>query len=176
MSITIREARPGDLDVIVRFNIALASESEGIRLEPRTIEAGVRAALADPAKGRYYLAEVDEPADGRRGVEPTGEPDRRTVGQLMTTFEWSDWRNGMFLWIQSVYVERDWRRRGVFRALYRHVERLSRGPGMCGLRLYVHDHNRAARDTYRRLGMVPPGYSVLETPDALRDPAEEAGA
>jgi GNAT superfamily N-acetyltransferase len=151
--ITIRDATIDDLEHIVRYNIALAFETEDIRLDPDTVSKGVRALLEDPRKGSYFIAERD-------GV---------VIGQLSTTFEWSDWRNGMFLWIQSVFVEAPYRKSGVFRALYRHVEELSRAPGMCGVRLYVHEHNDDAAATYQRLGMVSPGYSVLETPDRLRD-------
>jgi len=151
--IAIRNATIDDLEHVVRYNVDLAFETEDIRLDPDTVSKGVRALLEDPSKGRYFIAERD-------GV---------AIGQLATTFEWSDWRNGMFLWIQSVFVEVSQRKSGVFRALYRHVEELSRAPGMCGLRLYVHEHNAAAAATYQRLGMVSPGYSVLETPDPLRD-------
>jgi len=150
-AITVRDATLDDLETIVRFNGELARESEGIRLDRATLRAGVRALLDDAAKGRYFIA------------ERAGE----VAGQLMTTYEWSDWRNGLFLWIQSVYVAPEQRRAGVFRSLYRHVERLALGPGHCGLRLYVHDHNDGAKATYRRLGMVDGSYSVLQTPDRL---------
>jgi GNAT superfamily N-acetyltransferase len=153
--ITIRDATIDDLEIVARYNIALASETEDILLDPDTVSKGVRALLEDPGKGRYFMAKRD-------GV---------VIGQLATTFEWSDWRNGTFLWIQSVFVETSHRKSGVFGALFRHVEELSRAPGMCGVRLYVHEHNDAAAATYRRLGMVAPGYSVLETPDRLRDRA-----
>ena len=86
----------------------------------------------------------------------------------MITYEWSDWRNGMFIWIQSVYVRAENRRKGVFKALYNHVIELASSPGYCGVRLYVHDGNTSARETYLRLGMVEPGYTVLETPDELK--------
>jgi len=151
--ITIRDATIDDLEFVARYNIDLASETEDIHLDPAIVSKGVRALLEDPSKGRYFMALGD-------GV---------VIGQLATTYEWSDWRNGMFLWIQSVFVEVEHRRSGVFRALYAHVEELSRAPGMCGVRLYVHEHNDAAAETYKRLGMVSPGYSVLETPDRLRN-------
>lgn len=159
--ISVRDASMGDLATLARFNIALALESENIHLDPDTASNGVRALLEDPSKGRYFVAERD-------GV---------VIGQLATTFEWSDWRNGMFLWVQSVFVESAHRKCGVFRALYRHVEELSRAPGMCGVRLYVHEHNNGAIATYKRLGMVSPGYSVLETPDRLRvsTPVQSSG-
>jgi GNAT superfamily N-acetyltransferase len=150
--VTVRNAGLDDIETVVQFNALLAAESEGLTLDPETLRAGVQALLSDPAKGRYYIAERD------------GE----VAGQLMVTYEWSDWRNGLFFWIQSVYVEPRHRRSGVFTALYRHVEREASTPGHAGLRLYVHEHNHLARETYTRLGMVPPGYFVLETPDALR--------
>ena len=159
--VTVRDATMDDLASLARFNIDLALESENIHLDPETVSSGVRALLEDPSKGRYFVAE-------RAGI---------VIGQLATTFEWSDWRNGMFLWIQSVFVESEHRESGVFRALYRYVEKLSRAPGMCGVRLYVHEHNHGATETYKRLGMVSPGYSVLETPDRLREsvPAKRGG-
>jgi ribosomal protein S18 acetylase RimI-like enzyme len=149
--ITIRDASIDDLEFVTRANIDLALETESIHLDPDTVLAGVRSLLEDPTKGRYFIAERDG----------------AVVGQLATTFEWSDWRNGMFLWIQSVFVDIGHRRNGVFRALYRHVEELSQRPGYCGVRLYVHLHNDGATATYERLGMVSNDYLVLETPDRL---------
>ncbi|MEM7231292.1 MAG: GNAT family N-acetyltransferase [Planctomycetota bacterium] len=151
--ITIRDAIGDDLETIIRYNIELAEESEDVQLDEPTVRAGVSKLLEDGSKGRYFMAEWEG----------------KVVGQLMTTYEWSDWRNGMFLWIQSVFVEAEFRRRGIFRSLYRHVESLAAEPGYAGIRLYVHDHNDTAKATYSGLGMVGPGYSVLETPDALRD-------
>jgi ribosomal protein S18 acetylase RimI-like enzyme len=91
------------------------------------------------------------------------ELDGRVVGQLMVTYEWSDWRNGAFWWIQSVYVLPEARRCGAFSALYSHVERLAKAtPGVCGLRLYVELANERAQATYRRCGMTDAGYRVME--------------
>lgn len=147
MSIAIRPARPNDHETIVEFNALLAAETEGRTLDSDTLRAGVARVLAEPALGRYFVAE-------RAG---------NVAGQLMITYEWSDWRNGLFWWLQSVYVPAAHRRQGVFRALYRHVEAAARAePGCCGLRLYVDERNRAAQDVYRALGMVPAGYRILE--------------
>ncbi len=151
----IREATIDDLATIVDFNIRMADETEDIELDSVTVTAGVRAVLEDGTKGTFYVADIGD-----------GSPVR---GQLMITYEWSDWRNGLFLWIQSVFVDVPYRRQGVFRALYRHVEARGRTPGHCGVRLYVHDHNDSAERTYLDLGMVSPGYRLLETPDSLRD-------
>ncbi len=148
MTTHTRAATAGDLDFIAQGNAAMALETEHKLLDPATVHAGVRAAFDDPARGRYFVAEIDG----------------KVVGQLMITFEWSDWRNGVFWWIQSVYVEPPARRLGVFRALYGHVEGLARRtPGVCGLRLYVERDNIQAQRTYLGCGMVDAGYVVMET-------------
>lgn len=143
----VRPATPDDWRHVVDFNIRLALESEHLQLDPAVLTAGVHAALADPVKARYFLA--------CRGAE--------VVGQLMHTYEWSDWRNGTFWWFQSVYVQPSARRAGVFRALYRCIEQLAEAdPGVCGLRLYVERDNERAQATYRRCGMQDAGYMVME--------------
>ena len=82
---------------------------------------------------------------------------------MQITYEFSDWRNGWFWWIQGVYVRAESRRRGVFRALYRHVaEAARRDPGVIGLRLYVESDNHAAQRTYRDLGMKATSYLMFE--------------
>lgn len=147
-SFQIRPARLEDAAIIAEYNRALARETEGRDLDPARIGPGVVAVLEDPTKGRYLVAE-------RAGV---------VIGQLMVTFEWSDWRNGMFWWIQSVYVIPEARGCGVFGALYREVEAQARAnPGICGLRLYMEHHNERARVAYVKLGMKPAGYEVFET-------------
>jgi GNAT superfamily N-acetyltransferase len=144
---TIRDARPSDAATIVEFNVKMAMETEGRRLEPELIKPGVKAVLEDSRRGRYWVAEMDG------GV----------VGQLMVTYEWSDWRNGVFWWIQSVFIREDCRRKGIFSALHRHVEKLARSAGdVCGIRLYVERENRRAQKTYEALGMTSPGYQVME--------------
>ena len=145
--ISVREANAGDHALVCAWNDALARESEDKALDLAALGRGVRRVLDDPALGRYFIAEVG------------GEP----AGQMMLTREWSDWRDGMFWWIQSVYVAPAHRGAGVFKALYRHVEHLARTDGhVCGLRLYVHDGNDRAVEVYRRLGMVDAAYRVLE--------------
>jgi GNAT superfamily N-acetyltransferase len=143
----VRDATLADLDFIVDSNARIAEETEHRTLDRSYLVPGVRAVLTDPGKGRYFIA------------EETGRP----VGQLMYTTEWSDWRNGAFWWIQSVYVRQEARRRGVFSLLYRHLEGLARSsPGVCGIRLYMEGHNATARATYLKLGLVDSGYQVLE--------------
>ena len=145
--IIIRPATLDDADPIVAFNSALAAETECKSLDVRNITVGVRAALADPSRSLYFVAEVE------------GE----VIGQTMVTFEWSDWRNGFFWWIQSVYVDSRFRRRGVFRALHEYVRREARSrPEVCGLRLYVHHDNRRAIKTYAQLGMPQSEYLMCE--------------
>ena len=141
----IREAIAADATTIADFNARLAAETEDRSLEPALIASGVAQLLDDPSKGRYWVA------------EDAG----RIVGQVGVTYEWSDWRNGMLWWIQSVYVEPAWRGQGVFSSLYRHVESLARNAAV-GLRLYVDADNHPARHTYRKLGMREPGYLVME--------------
>jgi GNAT superfamily N-acetyltransferase len=147
MPLILRSATPADATIIAEFNRRLAWESEHKALDGSTLAAGVAAVLADPARGSYYVALEDD----------------EVVGQLLITTEWSDWRNGWFWWIQSVYVREDARRRGVFRALHEHVASLARGRGdVIGLRLYVEQENHRARATYDRLGLAGTGYLVLE--------------
>jgi GNAT superfamily N-acetyltransferase len=147
MRLTIRRAAPADAVVVIEFNRRLAEETEGKTLDPAVLAAGVAAGLADPARAWYFVAEED-------GV---------VLGQMMITLEWSDWRNGWFWWIQSVYVRAEARRRGVFRRLYEHVVGLARqSADVIGLRLYVENHNQPAQQTYTRLGMTPAGYLVFE--------------
>ena len=147
MKIRVRDASPDDALVIAGYNSDMAEETEGKTLDPELIGPGVAAVFKDASRGRYWVA-----LDGDR-----------VVGQLMVTYEWSDWRNGNIWWIQSVYVHPDWRRHGVFRALYRHVESLANAtPGVIGLRLYVETGNTRAQQTYEALGMVRPNYLVME--------------
>lgn len=147
MSLTVRRATPADVPVLVAFNAAIAWETEHKRLDSDVLAAGVRAVFDDPARGFYTVAE--------RGQE--------VVGQMMVTYEWSDWRNGWFWWVQSVYVREDARRAGVFRALYREVERRAAAdPSVIGLRLYFETGNARAQSTYRALGMRDTTYGVME--------------
>src|SRR5262245_49409694 len=150
--VRIRAARAGDLDTIVAFNEAIATETEGLTLDRARLSTGVAALLADARKGRYWIAERD------------GAP----VGQCMVTFEWSDWRDGDFWWIQSVYVAAPHRGSGVYRALHQEVERAARAEGACGLRLYVEKHNRAAQSVYAKLGLAPAPYDMMERDFVLR--------
>lgn len=137
----------GDAEFLVHGNAAMALETEHIQLDAARLTRGVRALLGDSSKGFYIVAEVDG----------------RLAGQMMITYEWSDWRDGMFWWIQSVFVEPEFRHRGVFRALYRHIEEAARGNGgVCGLRLYVERENERAQATYLGVGMRRARYEFFE--------------
>ena len=145
--ITIRLAAAADAEFLVRGNASMALETEHLSLDLDRLRDGVHAVFEEPARGVYYIAEIG----GRR------------VGQMMITYEWSDWRNGTFWWIQSVWVEPDARGQGVFKALYAHVEKLARADGrVCGLRLYVENENERAQGTYERCGMKRTVYQMFE--------------
>ena len=142
-----RPARFADAETLAAFNVALAHESEGLALDPATVRAGVEAVLRDPARGRYFVAESEG----------------RVIGQLMITYEWSDWRNAQLWWIQSVYVAPAHRRRGVFRQLYHHARGHARQAGdVCAIRLYVENDNTPAQSTYHAQGFTDASYRVYE--------------
>lgn len=147
MRIEIRQAVADDIDRIVEFNLAMARESEDKGLDIETLRAGVAAVLAEPDNGFYLMAEAD------------GRP----AGSLMVTTEWSDWRNGRFWWIQSVFVAPEHRRLGIYSRLHDSVRRAAQADGQCcGLRLYVERNNIGAQATYARLGMAPTHYDLFE--------------
>lgn len=156
----VRPAYPRELATLVEFNRAMALETEGRALDPVRLRAGVEAVFTEPSRGTYYVA--------LRGEEP--------LGGLLVTSEWSDWRNGTFWWIQSVYVVPSARRQGVFRQLYQHVlGRARANPEVCGLRLYVDHANQAAQEVYRELGMHAARYRFFEL-DFVLEAGPEAGA
>lgn len=147
----IRPAQKGDVDGIVAFNAAMALESEHRRLDLLRLRQGVLALLENPERGFYLIAELPDTES------------RPLVGQLMITYEWSDWRNGLFWWIQSVYVAPTHRRKGVFRALHTHItEQAQADPRVCGIRLYVEQNNHPAQKTYQRVGLAQSRYIVFE--------------
>jgi ribosomal protein S18 acetylase RimI-like enzyme len=137
----------GDADVLAQFNVALAKESENLVLDPARVKAGVATLLDDPAKGTYFVAE----AGGA------------VIGQLLITLEWSDWSNGDYWWLQSVYVRPDCRRRGVFQALCEHVIARAKGRAdVASIRLYMEKNNDLALKAYDRLGFKETHYRILE--------------
>ena len=146
MTTTIRLAERSDAAVVAEWNAAMAWETEHKRLDPEVLKRGVMAVFDEPRRGFYLLAERES----------------RAAGCLLVTYEWSDWRNGDFWWIQSVYVAPDARRGGVFRAMYADVARRAGEAGAVGLRLYVETENARAQNTYRELGMEQCHYLMYE--------------
>lgn len=147
MEIRYRDATRDDVDVIVQFQRDMAVETEGVTLDAAICSRGVRGVFDDRSRGRYFVAE----AGGR------------VVASLLITSEWSDWRNGVVWWIQSVYVVPQMRRQGIYAGLYEHVRALaSADPSVRGIRLYVDRTNKPAQEVYRRLGMNGEHYLVFE--------------
>ena len=144
----IRDATRADVPFLADSNLAMALESEQKPLDREVLTRGIVAVFDHPERGFYLIAE--------RGGKP--------VGSLLITHEWSDWRNGGWWWIQSVYVVPDARRGGVFTTMYREVEtRAHAKPGVIGLRLYVEKENTGAQETYAALGMEPAYYSLFQS-------------
>ena len=147
----IRQATDADLESLVAFSTAMAMETEGRKLDQARLREGTRSLLGSPANGFFMVAET-----------PVTDPPQ-LVGQLMITFEWSDWRNGVFWWIQSVYVDPAWRRRGVFRRMHDAIVSQAKvDPKVCGIRLYVEQENRTAKTAYRRVGLAQSAYKIYE--------------
>ena len=143
----IRKADLNDVDKIVKFNWNLAFETEGKKLNKAILRKGVEALIRDNSKGVYHLCEIN------------GE----VIGQIMYTYEWSDWRNGTFLWVQSVYVNKEHRGKGVFKKLYCYVKDIcDNDENMCGVRLYVEKENYNAQKTYESIGMEQCNYYMYE--------------
>ena len=143
--ITVRAARPSDAATISVFNLRMAWETEHLRLDPTTVERGVRAVFDQPSRGAYFVAQLG------------GE----VVACLLVTREWSDWRNGDMWWIQSVYVRDDARRQGVFKAIYAQVRAAAITAGVVALRLYVERANDRAKQTYASLGLSLTDYDIM---------------
>lgn len=143
----IRKATPDDLEIIAQYNYLLAKETEDKLLDRARLTQGVRALLEDASKGIYHVCEMDG----------------KVIGQIMYTYEWSDWRNGLYLWVQSVYVDRFYRKKGVFTALYNAVREIcDKDENIVGIRLYVEKENDTAQKTYHNLGMKECNYFMYE--------------
>jgi GNAT superfamily N-acetyltransferase len=148
--IIIRIAKSSDIDTLIAFNQAMALETEGKQLDPAILSAGVRAVFADEKKGFYVVAESGN----------------KIVGGLMITYEWSDWRNGWFWWIQSVYILPAARGKKIYSRLYDFVKRRAEASGnVYGFRLYVEAENGHARTVYEKVGMESSHYRMYEQLD-----------
>jgi len=150
--LNVRVARPDDAATIESFSAAMALETEGRRLDRDRLHLGTIALIENSVQGFFIVAERVQ-----------GD-NRELLGQLMVTYEWSDWRNGAFWWIQSVYVDPAWRRRGIFRQLHQAVMQEARArTDVCGVRLYVDKDNPIAQTTYERLGLMRSAYQIYES-------------
>ncbi len=146
-NLVVRRATISDASAIAQFNTDMAMETENLRLAPEKISAGVQNMINHPERGFYLVIESDD----------------QIVASLMVTTEWSDWRNGTFWWIQSVYVVPNWRRKGLYSALYNKVRELAlEAENVCGFRLYVEQDNTSAQATYSSLGMHCTHYKMFE--------------
>jgi len=149
--IRIRRADISDAEIIANFNAAMAKETEALNLDMETLLTGIRTVMNDDSHGYYMLAEIQD----------------QVVGCMLITYEWSDWRNGQFWWIQSVYVNKQFRRLGIFKTLYNNVKEKAKKVKTCvGLRLYVENNNDQAQQTYEALGMAQTHYTLYE--DSLK--------
>ena len=145
--ITIRRALSEEFTEISEFQERMALETENLILNASTVQKGVSAVLADPSKGLYFVAEAD-------GL---------VVGSLLVTYEWSDWRNGQVLWIQSVYILPEYRNKSIFSRLYNHIkQQVQEDNNLVGIRLYVDKANTAASDIYAHCGMDGDHYRLFE--------------
>jgi GNAT superfamily N-acetyltransferase len=142
----IRKAKNQDLATLVKFNQALVWEARGEELEPQVLTQGIQAVLSDSNRGFYTVVEVEN------------EP----IAAALVTFEWSDWRNAWFWWLQDVYVQPSYRQQGIFRSLYTHLKTQAQAAKVCGLRLYVYKGNTRAQEVYQRMGMIPSNSIMFE--------------
>jgi len=143
----IREATSQDIPAIIDFQQKMAWETEKVTLDPKILTEGVKNLFADANRGKYYVAEENG----------------AVVGSLMTTYEWSDWRNGTVLWIQSVYIIESHRGKGIYKQLYEHIQQIvKKSSDLRGIRLYVDKTNKPAQKVYEKLGMNGEHYQVFE--------------
>ena len=143
----VSKAQKSDIPEIINFNINMAMETENKKLDEQTVTQGVRKVFSSPSLGYYIIVK------NTSGI----------LGCLMITYEWSDWRNGLFWWIQSVYVKKEYRRKGVFRKMYNFIHAKAISDKKCtGIRLYVENNNFIAQKVYTNLGMVETYYKLFE--------------
>ncbi len=145
--VKIRKADIDDVETITSFQIKMALETETLELDKKTVKKGVTSVFKNKNKGQYYVAEENN----------------KIIGSLLVTPEWSDWRNGTILWIQSAYVPLEYRRKGVFKYMYNHLKKqVKKSDNLLGLRLYVDKTNQNAQKTYEKLGMNDEHYKTYE--------------
>lgn len=142
----IRKATAADIDTLAQHNDMMAQETENKSLDWKTVQSGVKAVIDDPMKGFYLLVDIDG----------------QVAANLMITYEWSDWRNSNIWWVQSVYVQQQHRRKGLYKMLYTEIKRLAKQEGIGVIRLYVEQENTVAQKTYSNLGMQHSYYQLYE--------------
>lgn len=158
--IDMRVASEDDLDVLVNFGATMAKETEARELDRVRLRQGILAVLQSSTHGYYLVCDLHD-----------GQGSRNVIGQMLITYEWSDWRNATFWWIQSVYVHPEWRRQGVYRRMHEYIVRSARErPDVCGVRLYVEAENIVAQTAYKRMGMSASHYRMYER-DFIFDPS-----
>lgn len=146
-NICIRIAKKDDAETIAGFQLLMAKETENLELDKNTVLAGVNAVFNVPTKGKYFVATHGD----------------RVIACLLTTYEWSDWRNGMVLWIHSLYIVPEHRNQGLFREMYHHLEDIVLNSStLKGLRLYVDKTNKIAQEAYKAVGMNGEHYQLFE--------------
>jgi ribosomal protein S18 acetylase RimI-like enzyme len=143
----IRNASPADIETIAQFQVEMALETENLKLDLTVLRKGVKAVIDDESKGSYYACEVNG----------------QIVASLLITYEWSDWRNALVYWLQSVYVVKEYRRQGIFNQMYEFIKSLViNDPGVAGIRLYVDKSNTRALNVYEKSGMNGNHYVTFE--------------
>ena len=151
LDLTITQGKASDIDAIVRFQADMAMESEGIMLDMDRLTLGVSSAINDEQKGIYLVARAND----------------TPIGSLMLTREWSDWNNQWYWWIQSVYVMPEYRKKGVYKAMYATLKDMAQENGVSQIRLYADRTNLSAQQVYQRLGMRESHYLMFEETIAI---------
>ena len=146
LDLTITQGKASDIDTIVRFQADMAMESEGSMLDMDRLTLGVSSAINDEQKGIYLVARAND----------------TPIGSLMLTREWSDWNNQWYWWIQSVYVMPEYRKKGVYKAMYATLKDMAQENGVSQIRLYADRTNLSAQEVYQRLGMRESHYLMFE--------------
>jgi len=147
MELKIRLAKIDDSHTIAGFQLKMAIETENLKLDNETVQKGVKAVFEKPELGQYFIAETDG----------------KIIASMLTTFEWSDWRNAQVWWLQSVYVLPEFRQKGIFKKMYEFVKILAdMNENVGGIRLYVDKTNVRAQEVYKAVGMNGEHYQVFE--------------
>ena len=143
----VRLATRDDVKSIVDFNRSMAMETENISLDKAVITQGVEAIFDNSKHGFYIVCELED----------------KVRACLMISYEWSDWRNGLFWWIQSVFVQKEFRQQGLYKSMYDFIKtKADLSEGIAGIRLYVDQNNTKAQSVYTKLGMIKSNYQLFE--------------